>query len=94
MSGPDSERVYHRLLIRATDPDTDIWLADNQGFLVQKEIGVLDTRLLPGDYAVEFGLGTAPYPIGLTGDLTFQQAELEKGPTCARRIPHLADDSE
>jgi len=49
--------VYHDLVIVATSRTTDIWLADDGGHLVQKEIGTLRTSLLPGYYTVEFGLG-------------------------------------
>jgi hypothetical protein len=57
-------RRYHRLIIKAS-PQTDIWRADDDGHLVQKERGALDTSLLPGDYVVGFGLGTETYPIHL-----------------------------
>jgi len=36
----DIERSYHRLIIRAS-PRADIWLADDDGHLVQKERGIL-----------------------------------------------------
>ena len=55
------------MVIVATSPTTDIWIGDDDGHLVQKEIGTLETCLLPGDYTVEFGLGTAPYPKGALG---------------------------
>jgi hypothetical protein len=94
VSGAKPKRVYHRLVIVATAPDTEIWLGDDAGFFVQKETGTLDTRLLPGEYVVEFGLGTTQYPIRLTADRSFTQAELARGPTCVRHISELADDSE
>jgi hypothetical protein len=78
-----SERCYHRLLIRAS-LRTDIWLADGDGHLVQKERGTLDTSLLPGHYVVEFGLGTQTYPIHLVKDTEYSQAEIEAGPLCPR----------
>ncbi|WP_299696918.1 hypothetical protein [Hydrocarboniphaga sp.] len=68
----------------------DIWLADNDGHLVQKETGKLDTRLLPGSYVVEFGLGTQTYPINLSADSRYTQAEIEAGPTCPRPEVKLA----
>jgi len=74
---------YHRLVIRAS-PHTDIWLADNDGHFVQKERGTLDTSLLPGDYVVEFGLGTPTYRIHLRKDSEYSQAEIEAGPSCPR----------
>ena len=78
-----SEHNYHRLIIKAS-PGTDIWLADDGGHLVQKEHGILDTSLLPGDYVVEFGLGTQTYPICLTKDSEYSQAQIEAGPRCPR----------
>jgi len=70
--GKRSEGPYHRLIIRAS-PRTDIWLADDDGHLVQKERGTLDTSLLPGHYVVEFGLGTQTYPIHLAKDSEYSQ---------------------
>lgn len=81
--GKRRESRYHRLIITAP-PRTDIWLADNDGHLVQKEHGTLDTSLLPGDYIVEFGLGTQTYPIHLAKDSEYSKAEIEAGPSCLR----------
>jgi hypothetical protein len=81
--------VYHKLVIVAASSATEIWLGDDAGYLVQKEVGELRTSLLPGDYVVEFGLGTAPYPIHLTKASRYTQTELEAGPTCSRPIPQL-----
>jgi hypothetical protein len=39
----------------------------------------LDTRLLPGRYTVQFGLGNPRYPVTLTKDSRFTQAEIEAG---------------
>jgi hypothetical protein len=94
MLPPLSKRVYHQLIIRADNPNTEIWLGDDQGYFVQKENGMLDTSLLRGNYTVEFGLGTATYPIALSADTMFRQAELAKGPTIARPVPDLSDDAE
>jgi len=87
--GKGSERSYHRLIIKAS-PRTDIWLADDDGHLVQKESGRLDTSLLPGRYVVEFGLGTQTYPIDLVKDSEYSQAEVEAGPACPRPKVRLA----
>ena len=76
--------VYYDLVIVATTPATDIWLADDGGHLVQKEIGSLRTRLLPGHYTVEFGLGNLTYPIQLAKASRYTQADLAAGPTCPR----------
>ena len=83
------EHRYHRLIIRAS-PRTDIWLADDDGHLVQKERGTLDTSLLPGDYVVQFGLGTQTYPIHLVKDSKYSQAEIQAGPSCPRPEIKLA----
>jgi repressor LexA len=88
MSRKSNER-YHRLVIAAI-PNMDIWLADDDGHLVQKETGELDTRLLPGHYAVEFGLGTQTYPIHLEKDRHFSQVEIQAGPSCPRPKVELA----
>lgn len=66
-------RVYHSLEIIAPTPETTIFVADSQGFLVQKEIGRMQTRLLPGRYSYQFAVrGVALQErawIDLTGDL-------------------------
>lgn len=87
MSIAESEPVYFDLMIVAAAPSTDIWLGDNDGHFVQKETGTLETSLLPGDYTVEFGLGTSSYPIHLTKSSRYTQQELAAGPTCSRPIP-------
>ena len=79
--------VYYKLVIVASSSATEIWLGDDAGHLVQKAVGELRTSLLPGDYVVEFGLGTSPYPIHLTKATRYTQTELEAGPTCSRPIP-------
>ncbi|MGQ0651102.1 MAG: LexA family protein [Betaproteobacteria bacterium] len=87
--GTHSDRRYRRLIITAS-PGTEIWLADDDGHLVQKVRGTLDTSLLPGHYVVEFGLGTRTYPIHLMKDTTYSQAEIEAGPSCPRPKVKLA----
>ena len=76
--------VYYELVIVAATPTTDIWLADDGGHLVQKEIGTLRTRILPGFYTVEFGLGNPTYPIHLTKARKYTQAELTALGPCPR----------
>lgn len=93
MSRAKTGPVYHRLVIVATLPDTEVWLGDDRGHFVQKGVGTLRTSLMPGKYTVEFRLGTAPYALRLTGQGRYTQAELAAGPTCARRIPELLDDT-
>jgi hypothetical protein len=76
--------MYFDLVIVATTDTTEIWLGDDHGHLVQMATGTLDTSLLPGNYVVEFGLGTPTYPISLAGHVRYSQAELTTGPSCAR----------
>lgn len=71
------DRKYHKLKIVANEPK-DIWLSDDEGFLVQKEDEVMDTSLIPGDYFVEFGLGNTQHPIKLDRDLEFKQSDFEE----------------
>jgi len=92
MSNAEVQPVYYDLVIVAASPTTDIWLGDDDGHLVQKETGTLETSLLPGDYTVEFGLGTIPYPIHLATSSRYTQAELAAGPTCSRPIPKLSPE--
>lgn len=92
MSKAEVKPVYYALVIVAASPTTDIWLGDDDGHLVQKEIGALETSLLPGDYTVEFGLGTAPYPIHLAKSSRYTQAALAAGPTCSRPAPKLSPE--
>ena len=86
--------VYFDLVIEATSENTDIWLGDDDGHFVQKGIGVLRSSLMPGDYTVEFGLGSATYPISLTAKSNLTEADLVAGPTCARPVPRLYPDVE
>jgi hypothetical protein len=60
---------YKRLLIIARDGATEIWVGDDEGHFVQKEVGRMETHLLPGRYTVEFGLGTEQRVIDLQDDL-------------------------
>ncbi len=92
MSIAKAEPMYFDLMIIAASPSTEIWLGDDYGHLVQKETGTLDTSLLPGDYTVEFGLGTTTYPIHLGKSSRYTQQELAAGPTCSRPIPRLSQE--
>jgi hypothetical protein len=89
MSTARVKPAYFKLVIVAASPATEIWLGDDAGHLVQKEVGDLGTSLLPGHHVVEFGLGTSPYPIHLVKERRYTQTELEAGPTCSRPIPQL-----
>ena len=92
MSITEAKPVYYELVIVAASPATEIWLGDDDGHFVQKEIGTLRTSLLPGHYTVEFGLGSPPYPIHLAKATRYTQGELAAGPTCSRPIPKLAPE--
>ena len=89
MSTARAKPVYYKLVIVAASPAIEIWLGDDAGHLVQKEVGELGTSLLPGHYVVEFGLGSSPYPVHLAQASRYTQTELEAGPTCSRPIPQL-----
>jgi hypothetical protein len=84
-----SRAVYYKLVITASSPAIEIWLGDDAGHLVQKQVGELRTEVLPGNYVVEFGLGTTTYPIQLVKASRYTQAGLQAGPPCARPVPHL-----
>ena len=53
MSMAGAKPVYYELTIVAASPTTEIWLGDDDGHFVQKEIGTLRTSLLPGYYTVD-----------------------------------------
>ena len=76
MSITKAEPVYYELVIVAASPATEIWLGDDDGHFVQKEIGTLRTSLLLHHYTVEFGLGSSPFPIHLAKASRYTQAEL------------------
>lgn len=83
-------KKYFQLEIVASSPATEIWLGDTMGCLVQKGIGRLEIGLIPGDYVVEFGLGTPVYPVHLDKDHCTTQAELQTGPIGTRPTFDLA----
>lgn len=86
MDDPSPTTKYFELEIEAVSPKTEIWLGDDDGSLVEKAVGKLDTSVMAGDYVVEFGLGAPTYPIRLDSDLRTTQAQLTAGPTCARPV--------
>jgi len=53
--------VYRNLVIEASSPTTDIRLGDDDGHLVQKETGRLETSVREGRYTVEFDLDGLTY---------------------------------
>jgi hypothetical protein len=80
------ERVYHHLVIEAASLETDIWLADDDGHLVQKATGVLDIHVVAGDYVVEFGLGTTVYPVRLVADARHAEQDIRTWSSCPRPV--------
>lgn len=85
------QTTYHDLVIVAGSTETEIWLGDDAGHFVQKEVGTLSTGLLPGTYTVEFGLGTARYEIRLATDCHYTEAQLTAGEPSPRRTPVFRD---
>jgi len=83
------KKTYRNLVIEASSPETEIWLGDDEGFFVQKEVGVLDTSLLEGHYIVEFGLGSTTCPIHLNADVRYTEEQIKKGPSCPRPVPNI-----
>ena len=81
--------IYFNVVIVARSPKTDIWLA-HEGHLVQKSDGVLETSILPGGYTVEFGLGSATYPLHVAGDVRLTEEEITAGPPCPRPAPYVS----
>jgi hypothetical protein len=92
MAPPRTNPRYCKLEIVAASPATEIWLGDDAGHLVQKEVGKLKTSLLPGYYVVEFGLGTSLYPVQLDKASRYTQVELEAGQTCERPALRLVPE--
>ena len=84
--------TYYSLVIRASSKETEIWLGDDMGHLVQKATGELDTSLLPGEYVVEFKLGGATYPVSLGESRLLTESEIRSGPTCPRPKLEFLDD--
>jgi len=80
----DTDLRYIDLTIVAASQTTDIWLADTDGHLVQKEVGELRTSLLPGEYVVEFELDTTTYPVSLHKPTELTEAVITSGPSCPR----------
>lgn len=78
--------TYFNLEILASNPKTKIWLGDDGGSLVSMSAGKLVIGLLPGNYNVEFGLGSANYSICVDSDITTTQQRLDAGPSCPRPV--------
>lgn len=86
-----SQAMYYDLVIVAESPDTALWLGDDEGHFVEKETGTLSSRLLPGIYIVEFGLGTPQYEIDLSADSHYTERQLTAGEPTPRRIPKFPE---
>lgn len=74
--------TYFKLKIVAESTATNIWLGDLDGCLVKKSVGVMELGLMPGNYVVQFELGTNCYPISLDSDHETTQSELMAGAYC------------
>lgn len=79
-------RKFHRLVIRASRADGEIWLDDGLGSLVQRAVGVLKSDVRAGDYVVAFSRRGKTYRVRLNRPRTFTQAEIESEPPCARPV--------
>ncbi len=77
MTDLENDAVYYELIVEAESRSTEIWLGDDEGHFVQKEVGLLHTSLLAGHYTVEFGLGSTTYPIYLEQASRYTEAELK-----------------
>ena len=86
--------VYYELVIEAPSQSTEIWLGDKEGHFVQKDIGLLRSSLLPGDYTVEFALGSSTYPISLRQASRYTETKITAGPSCPRPVPNLLQEEE
>lgn len=64
---------YKMLTVESTNPTTVIYLADDQGNLVQQETGFLQTSVAPGTYFVQFGRRGENRRIDLTRDMKVEQ---------------------
>ena len=53
-----------------------IYLADEEGHLVQQELGQMVTSVLPGIYFVHFGREGAKHRVELTKDLQIEQGRM------------------
>jgi hypothetical protein len=84
-----SGNTYRNLIIVASSEATEIWLGDDDGHLVQMEVGVLNSNLHEGSYTVEFGLGTTTYPVHLTADVHYTEEQLKSGPSCPKPTVNL-----
>jgi hypothetical protein len=88
--------TYFTLKIVAASTATNIWLGDLDGCLVKKSVGVMELGLMPGNYVVQFELGTNCYPVFLDADRETTQSELMAGHIVKLRFfafEHASSDS-
>jgi hypothetical protein len=64
---------YRSLQIKAFDPKTIIYVADEENNLVQQEIGYMHTSLVPGRYLIYFGIKSVPRKIDLVTDIKIEE---------------------
>ena len=84
----DDGAEYLDVVIVGGSPKTDIWLA-HEGHLVQKSDGLLKTSIMPGQYTVEFGLGSPTYPLHVVRNIRLTEEEITAGPPCSRPVPYV-----
>lgn len=80
--------TYFTLKIVAASTTTNIWLGDMDGCLVKKSVGIMELGLMPGNYVVQFELGTDCYPIFLDAACDTTQAELIAKGRCEAPVFH------
>lgn len=68
--------TFLKLRIVSVSETTSIWLGDMDGCLVKKSVGTMELGLMPGNYVVQFELGTKCYPLCLNADIETTQSEL------------------
>ena len=88
--------VYHELVIEL-DKKTDIWLSCEDGHLVQKENGVLNTSVLAGCYYAIIGTlkkNCAAHFIVLNRDMHFTKDSLKNCELRPLPLPRFRDEEE
>ncbi|MBK9064838.1 MAG: DUF2442 domain-containing protein [Acidobacteria bacterium] len=89
-------KKFHRLVIRASRADGEIWLDDGLGSLVQRAVGVLKSDVRAGDYVVAFSRRGKTYRVATPRTSHKQRSSpscLAPGP-CFRRIPRATRHEE
>ncbi len=68
--------THKKLKVITKKPETEVWVADEEGNLVSKSVGGYDERLLPGKYIVSFGLKGKRHLVELSPD--FDETEIHQ----------------